>query len=178
MWYSLPNCLSALRLGLLPLILWSLERGFTGWALALFGTAALTDLLDGALARRLNSRTNLGILLDPLADKLVLDCTFLALMARGALPAWLAQLVVTRDALLIMGVGAAWMLRWRVRISPNLLGKAAATAQFLTVLCALSREALGIPPMMPAGLLIITGGLTLTSALQYSCEALRLRREA
>lgn len=178
MWYSLPNCLSALRLGLLPGVLWSLQRCLPGWAAVLFGAAALTDLLDGALARRLKSRTSLGALLDPLADKLLLDCTFLALMARGGVPAWLAQLVVTRDVLLAVGLGAVWALRLRVRISPSPLGKAAVAAQFITLLCALGREAWGIPPLLPPVLVLTTGGLTIASALQYSCEALRLRREA
>ena len=66
-------------------------------ALALFGVAGLTDYFDGKIARRDHLITNFGILMDPLADKILVCSTFIAFVGRGWMPAWMAVVVVARE---------------------------------------------------------------------------------
>ena len=70
----------------------------------LFLAAGLSDAVDGYVAKRFNSRTTLGAYLDPLADKTLLDGTYLALAWAGWLPVWLVALVLCRDVLIVIGV--------------------------------------------------------------------------
>jgi phosphatidylglycerophosphate synthase len=81
---TVPNQLTLLRLGFLPFFLISLYYGRYGWALLLLSAAAVTDLLDGLLARRLNQKTELGAYLDPIADKLLLSSSFFLLASAAA----------------------------------------------------------------------------------------------
>lgn len=126
---QIPNLLTLLRILLVPLIVVQLLQREYGWAAALFAAAALSDGLDGLLARRFGWQTRLGGLLDPLADKLLVNACFLALWWQGALPGWLPALVLLRDALIVTG---ALAYHWRVETlsaAPSWLGKASTVAQ-------------------------------------------------
>lgn len=97
---NLPNALTALRIFLVPLLVVVLltraeHHVFLG--AAIFGLAALTDYLDGYLARRRNQVTRVGILLDPLADKLLTAAAFLSLVELGAVPAWMVMIILGRE---------------------------------------------------------------------------------
>ena len=85
--------------------------------------AALTDLADGYVAKRYDQITPLGAILDPIADKLLMDSLFLTLAFAGHLPAWLALLVIGRDVLIVLGTLALRMLAGRFRVEPLLVGK-------------------------------------------------------
>ncbi|MDQ3282279.1 MAG: CDP-alcohol phosphatidyltransferase family protein [Acidobacteriota bacterium] len=107
-------------------------------ACAIFVTAAVTDVLDGALARRLNVRSKLGALLDPAADKTLMICAFLyytyaAHLPRVAIPGWLTFTVFVRDFLI---VGFAYLMYTRVQITrfpPSIPGKISTLLQAVTV---------------------------------------------
>lgn len=101
----IPNLLCVLRMVLAVPVVWTLVEGYFAWTLLIFFVAALTDGLDGYLAKRLNCETELGKLLDPVADKLLLVSAFVTLTAIGLVPLWLAVAVVARD--LVIGGGAA-----------------------------------------------------------------------
>jgi cardiolipin synthase len=103
---ALPNLLSALRLALAPFIFSFLWLGNYRWALLLFAVAALTDYLDGFFARRLGVDSRVGAVLDPVADKVLLSGTYLTLALTGGMPAWIAWIVLGRDALILAGAGA------------------------------------------------------------------------
>ena len=99
--WTLPNVLSLLRLAGVPLFLyWTLETHQDGRAILLLMAAGVSDYLDGMIARRYNSFSRLGQLLDPLADRLYILATLLALVARDGLPIWWALGLIGRDLLL------------------------------------------------------------------------------
>lgn len=107
---SLPNLICILRIALAVPVVWSLVHGHFGWTLVLFLVAALSDGLDGYLAKRFDWGSETGKVLDPVADKLLLVSVFVALALLGMAPLWLAVLVVARD--LVIGIGAA-VYKWR-----------------------------------------------------------------
>jgi cardiolipin synthase len=121
--YNLANALTLARLlAALPVVL--LIQG-EAWlaAFSVFLVAALTDVIDGWVAKRLAARSSVGAMLDPIADKLLLAGTFLALAKAGHWPVWLAGLIVLRDVLIVLG---ALIVRSRVaafRIVPLAIGK-------------------------------------------------------
>lgn len=102
---TIPNVLSLIRLALVPLFLVLILLGENVAALGVLVVSSLTDFLDGVLARRLNQVTRLGQLLDPAADRLFIFATLIGLAVVGAMPWWLAAVIVARDAvLLVLGV--------------------------------------------------------------------------
>ena len=97
---NLPNQLTISRFVLTAAFLTALFVEFrfnTTVALALFVAASITDWMDGAIARRRNLITNFGTLMDPLADKILTCCAFIALVGRGGILAWMAALIVSRE---------------------------------------------------------------------------------
>lgn len=116
---------------LVPVIFWLMLAGEIKSAFVLFVIAGISDAVDGFLAKRYGWVTELGAYLDPLADKLLIVCIFLALGFRGELPAWLVIAVVTRDALIVMGILLAWLLENPVRIKPLAVSKANTFAQLV-----------------------------------------------
>src|SRR5690606_8388188 len=99
-----PNVLSAVRLALIPLVLWLLGSAQYGWALVVIVISSLTDFVDGFIARRFNQVTRLGQVLDPAVDRLFIFSTLIGLAWQHFLPWWLVILIVLRDVgLLAMG---------------------------------------------------------------------------
>ena len=97
---NLPNALTLLRIFLVPVlvvVLLTRVEGHVFLGTAIFGLAVLTDYLDGYLARRRNEVTRLGILLDPLADKLLTAAAFLSLVELDAVPAWMVMIILGRE---------------------------------------------------------------------------------
>ena len=97
---NLPNALTLLRIFLVPLLLAVLLTRTESGVLVgtgIFGLAVLTDYLDGYFARRRNQVTKLGILLDPVADKLLTAAAFIALVEMDAVPAWMVVIIVGRE---------------------------------------------------------------------------------
>nr|WP_200834475.1 CDP-alcohol phosphatidyltransferase family protein [Amycolatopsis alkalitolerans] len=101
--FTVPNILSLLRLAGVPVFLWLLlGPRQDGWALALLVFSALTDWLDGKLARWLDQMSRLGQLLDPAADRLYIGATLIAFLVRGIIPWWIFAPLVLRE--LVVGV--------------------------------------------------------------------------
>jgi cardiolipin synthase len=101
---NIPNFLSILRIALVPVFLWFLLEEMFVSAITVLAIAGLTDFLDGYLARKLNQTTKLGKMLDPVADRLYIFATLLALSATGYVPWWLAGLVILRDVLMLISL--------------------------------------------------------------------------
>lgn len=102
---TVPNLLSFVRLGLVPVFLYFIIVGHDALALATLVVSSITDYLDGYLARRFNQVTRLGQLLDPAADRLFIFATLIGLAIRGIIPWWLVAVIVGRDVvLLVLGV--------------------------------------------------------------------------
>lgn len=117
---TLPNGLSALRLILGVVIFGCVRNGAYVPAALLYMVACTTDWLDGLMARRLGCVSRFGACLDPVADKVLTFCAYLAMYAEAP---WLFWLVVARDIAIM--AGTAWVLakRWQVQISPLLVSK-------------------------------------------------------
>lgn len=165
---TLPNLLTASRLVLVPVVVWHIMQADAWGAFWWFVVAALTDLLDGNLARWLDQRSVLGAWLDPIADKAMLLSTLLALAWAGSLPFWLAVVVVLRDGVVLGGAGAYRVLTGRLEVAPTLSGKAATFAEFTLVSLILADLALGpglIGWLEP--LIVLTAILVVASGLHY-----------
>ena len=122
--WTVPNVLSAARLGIAIACFVAIEQRSWGWALALFLTAALTDWVDGWWARRFGQVSRLGRIFDPLVDKVLVCGAFVLLAARGegaAIAPWMAVVVVVRE--LVVTALRAEMERMGHDFSAGLSGK-------------------------------------------------------
>ncbi|MCB1634823.1 MAG: CDP-alcohol phosphatidyltransferase family protein [Xanthomonadales bacterium] len=180
MWQQLPNALSLARiLAVLPLA-WCLQQGRFLPAAALFVAAALTDALDGYLARRFGWQSAIGGVLDPLADKLLMLASGILLYRLELLPGWLLLLMLGRD--LVIVTGAAIYHRWfePFRAEPSLLSKGATALQALLLLALMLQGAGYISAhwLQPLLLLTVTAliGSGLGYVIGYTRKAIHLRR--
>jgi cardiolipin synthase len=122
---TLPNAISSARILLIPVFAaLIIHRGTELAGLLVFGAVACTDWIDGAVARRSGSVTELGKILDPAADRLVVAAALVALLVRGVFPLWAALLILVRDAA-VLSAGAALMFSRRVRVDVRFVGKSA-----------------------------------------------------
>ena len=101
---TVPNLLSLGRLVLVPVFFWLILSGYDGWALLVLAVSGGTDWLDGYLARRWEQISRVGQLLDPLADRLYILSTLVALAWREVIPWWLVGLIVSRDVLISLTI--------------------------------------------------------------------------
>lgn len=128
---NLANWLTLLRLCLVPLVIAAISQHHFGVALVGFVVAGLTDAVDGYVARNYNQMTELGALLDPLADKSLLMSIFITLGILGIIPTWLVILVVARDLMIMGAVVISWILDNPVEIRPIYVSKANTAMQIL-----------------------------------------------
>ncbi len=164
----LPNLICLIRLALIWPIATALHAGQQLPALGLFVAAAVSDGLDGYLAKRFNWTSELGKFLDPVADKLLLVTVFVQSAWLGLIPWWLTAAVVARDVLI--GLGALVYHLWfgPLRGRPTIISKINTAAQLLYVMVVMLRAATGMPPreVLDAGA-ILTLITTVVSGLGY-----------
>jgi cardiolipin synthase len=141
---TIPNVLSLLRLASVPVFIWLFVSGREDAAVILYGIGASSDFFDGVIARRFDQVSELGKLLDPLADRIFIVALCVALVARDALPWWLALAVVARD-LLVLSIFPFLDRRKIERIRVNRVGKlATASLLFGLTLMALGETSFSI----------------------------------
>jgi cardiolipin synthase len=131
---TVPNLLSGLRLASVPVFVWLFVSDKEEAAVILYGVGAATDWVDGYVARRTGAVTELGKLLDPLADRIFIVALALALLLRGALPAWLGGVIIVRDVVVLV----LWPVvdrRSARRIRVNFVGKTATAALLVGLTC-------------------------------------------
>ncbi len=135
---TLPNVISFIRLLLVPVFLWLRATDQPEWALGVFIVAAVSDVIDGLLARLLDQRSKLGGIIDPLADKLLIFAALISLVWEGQLPLWLLGLILARDV--PMALGFLWVRHKQREIpaEPSRIGKYATFALVTTVVLALA----------------------------------------
>ena len=131
---NLPNTLTVLRILLVPVFVGLLLYGHYDAALITLLIAALTDVLDGMIARLTDQRTRLGEYLDPLADKLLLMSAIITLSVLDFIPIWAVIVVVSRDAILLVGTVIANLSETNINISPTAMGKGTTFAQVCYVI--------------------------------------------
>jgi cardiolipin synthase len=121
---KLPNIISLCRIGMVPIFLVLLSKDRFTAALYVFVLAAATDALDGAVARWFDIRTELGAILDPFADKLMLLSALVVLTFEHALPVWLLILTAIRDIVLVLGyLMISFAAGERFPVRPSIFGK-------------------------------------------------------
>ncbi len=133
--HYLPNFLTIFRIAITPLIVWLLV-GFDGLALhalalILFLIASLTDLFDGILARKLQVVSEFGKFMDPLADKILVNSTFITLNILDVMPIWITAVVILRDIVVTL---LRWgMLANGVSMSTSHVAKLKTTFQYISM---------------------------------------------
>ena len=128
--FTLPNFLSFIRLCMIPVFLVLLLNGFNLAATLVFAIAASTDWVDGQVARRTNSVSKLGQLLDPFVDRFLMISGVVGLLIIGRLPLWIVLVVVLRDVFMLIG-GSYLLSRWKVRVPVIYAGKVATTFLYI-----------------------------------------------
>ncbi|ALA57072.1 CDP-alcohol phosphatidyltransferase family protein [Nitrospira moscoviensis] len=164
---NIPNSLTILRILLIPVYIGFMTYGKYGLALLALLLAGATDAIDGALARRMNQRTQLGAILDPLADKLLLTSGFISLAVLHLVPSWLVILVVSRDIILLLGTAVAHVTNVPIDITPTLLGKGTTLLQLTYILLVVLMKWKGMALSLLTPLLITMVVFTLASGLHY-----------
>lgn len=137
------NIISVSRIILIPffaacVVLYSPQAGYFRYlAFVLFLAAALSDLLDGYLARKFNEVSHLGRILDSLADKLLIVSAFIVVSFFSRLPyrtpEWAAAVIIGRDILLVAGVLGLYAFKKEFYVSPNMLGKISIIFEIITI---------------------------------------------
>lgn len=141
----LPNAISLLRIALVAPILLLVLDGSYEWALLLFFIAGFSDGIDGYLAKRFNWHTRLGGLLDPVADKLLVNGLFITLASMQLVPLWLTTVVILRDVIIIGGAAAYNFLVAPLEGEPSRISKLNTVFELLFLLFVLSRAAFNWP---------------------------------
>jgi cardiolipin synthase len=157
---SLPNLITLARLLSVPLAIWLILNGRLAAAFWLFVAAGISDAVDGFIAKRFDQRSELGALLDPLADKALLVSMYVTLGVAGDLPSWLVILVVFRDVLIVGGFLFALLLGQPVRSRPLAISKLNTGLQIALVAAVLAHLGLGILGEDVITALVLTVGAT------------------
>ena len=117
------NIITVVRLLITPIIVWLIFSSYYGLGLIFFVFSGLSDALDGFIAKQYNQRTILGSYLDPVADKVLIVSSILALGYMGAIPPWLIILIVSRDLAILGAVIISWLVERSLKIEPIISSK-------------------------------------------------------
>jgi cardiolipin synthase len=173
---TVPNVLSLLRLASVPVFVVLFVTSREEAAVILYAAGATSDFFDGYIARRTHTVTELGKLLDPLADRIFIVALAVALVAREVLPLWLALVVIARDVL-VLSLFPALESRGIERIRVNFVGKTATASLLagLTVLAWSETTFVGSGEATPLGMALSVVGAILywVAGALYAREAIR-----
>jgi len=164
---NLPNSITIIRILLVPLLMILLLEGNFAMALLVFVVAGVSDALDGLLARVLKQQTEFGAYVDPLADKLLLNTSFVTLACLGELPSWLAVVVVSRDVIILGGLAILLLNHRSPTIRPTPDSKITTFVQLLTVFFVLARGLLEPLVFLMPSLILLTALVTILSGFHY-----------
>ena len=175
---NLANLFTLMRLVLVPFVIQSILAGQHFRALAIFALAALTDILDGAAARRLGLTTRMGAYLDPVADKCLLSGVFLALAVARVMPRWLVAIIFGRDLYILLGV-ALFLFFTPVRgFPPSVWGKASTFVQISTATLWLAKDVLDMRLLdaLASAMIWPCAAFTVWSGVHYTWRAVQVAR--
>ena len=171
---SIPNIITLGRIVLVPIIVWAIVSSQMEIAFAIFVIAGVSDAVDGFLAKRFNMTSELGALLDPLADKALLVSIYMSLGIWGAIPRWIVILVVSRDIMIVAAVMLSWFVGKPVTMKPLAVSKANTVAQIALAMLVLASLGLQFNLAWLIDLAIAAvAGLTLVSIAAYVREWVR-----
>jgi cardiolipin synthase len=161
--FNVPNTLTILRILLIPVFITALDYRKYDYALYIFVAASLSDMVDGLWARLKHQRTELGQVLDPLADKFMLITSFVFFTYYGWVPAWVTIIIISRDVI----IGS-------LKVDPSRSGKTAIALQFVLLSYVLLNINYGIVPEAAFPLILLTASLSVFSGVQYIYRGLKL----
>lgn len=171
---TVPNALTVARILLTPLFVILVIRELNHWALLLFVLAGVSDGLDGFIARMYDQKSELGAVLDPIADKLLLTAAYVSLGVLKLIPAWVVVVVISRDVVITIGVAVLTFLEIPFAVRPSLVSKWTTVAQILTVAAVLLGPVFPGAPRLLQALFWATVGMTVLSGLHYTYRGLTL----
>ena len=183
---TVANLLTFLRMALIPVFATLLVYHREGWALAVFTVAGVSDGIDGFIARRMKQESELGTIIDPVADKLLMTTAFVMLTLPGVLeskphlpvPFWVTATVIGRDVLIVAVAGAINMMTGFRGFKPSWLGKASTFVQVVGVMLILiaavfpTNSGLFLPTTY-----VVVAGFAVFSGIHYIFHVARLMRE-
>ena len=177
-WLNPANLLTLVRLCLTPYVVGAILAGQNGRALGLFFLAAVTDGLDGAVARGFGVTSQVGAYLDPIADKVLMSGIFLALGATGSIPWWLVGLVFGRDIYILLAVIGILCLTKVRNFPPSRWGKLSTFVQIATVLTCMTEKIFPgtVLDAILAGMIWVCAGFTVWSGIHYTWSGVRVLR--
>jgi CDP-diacylglycerol--glycerol-3-phosphate 3-phosphatidyltransferase len=174
---NVANGLTVLRICLVPVFVACLAAGGTGWrlaALAAFGGASLTDLLDGQLARKRGLVTDFGKIADPIADKALTGAALITLSVIGELPVWVTALIMIRE-LGITALRFAVIRRGVIAASQG--GKLKTLLQIIAICLYVLPPAFGLPVLIREVVMGAALVVTLVTGVDYVVRAVRLMQK-
>ncbi len=165
---QLPNAISIIRMFLVVPVVWSLLQLEFGMALVWIAVAGFSDGLDGFLAKHYGWQSRLGSILDPLADKLLLVCSFITLTWLGLVPLWLLFAVLIRDLLIVIGGVVFHYTLGRFEMQPSRISKLNTVMQIVFVLAVVFYHGdFAFTPWVIEALSYIVLATTVLSGLDY-----------
>jgi cardiolipin synthase len=171
---SIPNLITLARILLVPVVVWAIATGRMHSAFLLFLLAAISDGVDGFLAKRFGMKTELGAYLDPLADKVMIVSIYVTLGVTGVIPLWLVILVVSRDFMIVGGIILSWLVGRPVKIRPHIVSKLNTAAQLVFACLVLASRGYSFDPEPWLTLVMaLVTVLTLLSVGLYLAEWVR-----
>jgi cardiolipin synthase len=176
---SIPNLITLGRILLVPFVIWAIASGELRAAFVLFMAAAISDLIDGFLAKRFGMQTELGAYLDPLADKVLIMSIYLTLGITGIIPRWIVILVVSRDIMIIGAVILSWLVDKPLTVKPLTISKINTACQILYASVVLAANGFGFDAgwLLTVTLVLVTV-FTLLSIGFYVAEWVRHMNQA
>jgi cardiolipin synthase (CMP-forming) len=168
--WTVPNQITLLRLGFLPVFLILISYEEYQWALLVLIVAGLSDAVDGLLARQLNQKSPLGAYLDPIADKLLLSSSFIILAFKHKLAWWLTIIVLSRDVMILIVAVVILLISGYRPFPPSIYGKLTTAFQILLVFAVVLSAAYSVAwlPGLIRALVYVVTAFTVFSAFHYS----------
>src|ERR1700737_4451739 len=173
--WTVPNQITLLRLGFLPIFLILISYEHYRWALSVLCVAGLSDGIYGLLARSLNQRSALGAYLDPMADKLLLSSSFVILAFKKEIAWWLTIIVLSRDVLILVVAVVIILISGYRPFPPSIFGKLTTMTQIILVFTVVLNAAYSNLMLVPVirALVYIVAALSIISAFHYSVTITR-----
>jgi len=165
--FNLPNSLTILRMILAPFFMWAILISDYMAALVIIAVASISDFFDGFLARKLDMQTEIGGILDPVADKVLIFCSIVALLIKFNFPLWIAVIIVSRDVILLIGGAIFFYNKKQAALAPNMFGKVSTFFQMITIIIYIIAAVNGYYAFWIDILLYITVITTLISGITY-----------
>mgnify|MGYP000877278025 CR=1 FL=1 len=181
---TIPNLLTFLRMALIPVFASLLFYGHSHWALMVFVIAGVSDGIDGFIARRFKQESELGTIIDPIADKLLMTVAFIVLSLPGVLepvrflpvPFWVTAAVIGRDVLIITVAGAINIMTGFKGFRPSWLGKLSTFVQVVAVTLVLVAAVTGYSFYLPTVYFFVVL-LAVVSGIHYIFQVAKLMKE-